>query len=50
MKPVSLGGDNGYSNLRLIHTQCHSELHAKYSREEMSNLTDKRIDYIIEKI
>ena len=50
MKPVSLGGDNGYSNLRLIHTQCHRELHAKYSREEMSNLTDKRIDYIIEKI
>ena len=46
VKPVSLGGDNGYSNLRLIHSECHRELHAKFSRNEMNTLAEEGIDYI----
>ena len=46
MKPQSLKGTNDYSNLRLVHDECHKELHAKYSRKEMSELVDKRIDYL----
>ena len=45
MQPRSLGGKEGYSNLRLLHNECHRELHAKYTRSEMGELSDK-IDYI----
>ena len=48
VKPRSLGGDDGYSNLRLIHSDCHRELHAEYSRNEMFFLSEKGIDYIKE--
>jgi RNA-directed DNA polymerase len=46
LKPVSHGGYNGYSNLRLLHSVCHKELHAKFSRETMSEFVDKKVDYI----
>lgn len=46
MKPVSLGGDNNYRNLRLIHKECHSELHSKFSKKEMSTYIDRGIDYM----
>ena len=29
VKPVSEGGKNNYSNLRLIHADCHREIHSK---------------------
>ena len=46
MKPRSFKGNDGYNNLRLLHNECHRELHAKFSRKEMSELTDNNIDYI----
>lgn len=46
MKPISQGGNNSYSNLRLIHLTCHREIHASFSLETMNNLTDKNIDYV----
>lgn len=46
MKPRSLGGNEGYSNLRLLHNECHRELHAMFNRDEMSNLSDEKIDYL----
>lgn len=46
MKPISQGGNNSYSNLRLIHLTCHREIHATLSLEMMSNLADKNIDYL----
>ena len=46
MKPQSLKGTNDYSNLRLVHNECHRELHAKHTRKEMRDLVDKGIDYI----
>ena len=36
--PRSLGGTDSYSNLRLLHDDCHRELHAKMSRKEMKEL------------
>jgi RNA-directed DNA polymerase len=46
MRPRSSGGKDGYNNLRLLHSDCHRELHANYSRKLMTELTDKGIDYI----
>lgn len=46
LKPISQGGNQSYSNLRLLHYKCHREIHATYSYESMSELTDKGIDYI----
>ena len=45
MQPRSLGGNEGYSNLRLLHNECHRELHSKITRTEMCELSDKGIDY-----
>ena len=45
MKPRSLGGNQDYSNLRLLHNECHRELHAKITRTKMCELSDKGIDY-----
>ena len=45
MKPRSLGGNEGYGNLRLLHDECHRELHAKFSRKEMFELSDTKVDY-----
>ena len=46
MKPRSLGGSESHSNLKLLHSECHRELHVKFSREEMKSLTDMRVDYV----
>ena len=46
IKPVSFSGNNGYSNLRLLHTECHKELHSIFTRQEMSELSDNKVDYI----
>jgi RNA-directed DNA polymerase len=47
MKPRSFGGNYKLGNLRLLHADCHRELHVRLNRKEMSDLTDKGIDYII---
>ena len=47
MNPRSFGGTESYSNLRLLHNDCHRELHAKLSRQTMSESVVKHgIDYI----
>jgi RNA-directed DNA polymerase len=46
MKPRSEGGDEKLSNLRLLHQNCHQDLHARYTRKEMSEYADSRIDYL----
>ena len=46
LKPRSLGGSESYSNLRLLHSECHRELHTKLTRKEMSELMDKDNDYL----
>ena len=46
MKPRSEGGDWKLSNLRLLHAECHTQLHSMYSRKEMSDFIDKGIDYL----
>ena len=46
MKPQSLNGTNDYSNLRLVHVECHRELHASLTRNKMGELIDKGIDYL----
>ena len=46
MKPRSEGGDWKLSNLRLLHADCHNQLHSMYSRKEMADYIDKGIDYL----
>ena len=46
MKPRSEGGNWKLSNLRLLHAECHTQLHSIYSRKEMSGFIDKGIDYL----
>ena len=47
MKPRSLGGTESYSNLRLLHGDCHIKLHAKLSRQTMYEAVVKHsLDYI----
>ena len=46
MKPRSKGGDEKSSNLRLLHEPCHRDLHAMYTRKEMSEYIDSGIDYL----
>ena len=46
MKPRSEGGDWKLSNLRLLHAECHTQLHSMYSRKEMAGFIDKGIDYL----
>lgn len=45
MLPRSLGGTESYCNLRLLHKECHRELHAKIPRIVMENLW-KHGDYL----
>jgi RNA-directed DNA polymerase len=45
-KPRSEGGDEKLNNLRLVHTPCHRDLHAMYTRKEMSEYADNGIDYL----
>ena len=44
--PRSFGGSDNHSNLRLLHIDCHRELHSTISRKQMAELTKKGIDYI----
>ena len=45
MLPRSLGGNESHSNLRLLHNECHRELHARLSRKNMKELW-KTEDYL----
>ena len=47
MLPRTLGGTESYSNLRLLHSECHIDLHKRLSREEMAEIVKtQRLDYI----
>jgi RNA-directed DNA polymerase len=46
LTPISKGGDYELSNLRLLHTPCHKELHSKLSLDDMASYIDKGIDYV----
>ena len=47
MNPRSLGGTESYSNLKLLHDDCHRDIHAKLSRQTMNESVVKHgIDYI----
>ena len=46
LKPRSEGGNWKLSNLRLLHSECHTSLHSLFSRKEMADLADKKIDYV----
>lgn len=45
IKPKKFGGDWKLRNLRLIHSECHKELHSTYSLQEMSDLADAGEEY-----
>ena len=45
LMPRSLGGNWKPSNLRILHSDCHTLLHGIYSRQEMARLVDNGIDY-----
>jgi RNA-directed DNA polymerase len=47
MKPRSFGGNESYSNLKLLHSDCHRELHTKITRKYMSDLSDKKVKYLM---
>jgi RNA-directed DNA polymerase len=47
MKPRSFGGNESYSNLKLLHSDCHRELHRKITRKYMSDLSDKKVKYLM---
>ena len=47
MKPRSFGGNESYSNLKLLHSYCHRELHTKITRKDMSDLSDQKIKYLM---
>jgi RNA-directed DNA polymerase len=47
MLPRSFGGTDRYSNLRLLHRECHIELHRRLSRKKMNDIVKtEMIDYI----
>ncbi len=46
IKPRSFGGNEGYSNLRLLHSECHKQLHSLIPRTKMNELADLKISYI----
>ena len=47
MLPRSFGGTDRYSNLRLLHKECHIELHRRLSRKKMNDIVKTElIDYI----
>jgi RNA-directed DNA polymerase len=46
LKPRSEGGNWKLGNLRLLHAECHNSIHNQYSRKEMADLINKRIDYL----
>ena len=47
MLPRSFRGTDRYSNLRLLHKECHIELHKRLSRKKMNDIVKtEMIDYI----
>ncbi len=46
MLPRSLGGTDRYSNLRLLHDECHNELHKRILRNKMRDYIKMRLNYI----
>ena len=46
LKPRTQGGGIESRNLRLIHSDCHNQLHGTFSRQEMADLINKGIDYL----
>ena len=47
MLPRAFGGTERYSNLRLLHNECHIDLHKRLSRKEMAGIVKtQRLDYI----
>jgi RNA-directed DNA polymerase len=47
MLPRTFGGTDRYSNLRLLHRECHIELHRRLSRKKMNDIVKtEMIDYI----
>ena len=47
MLPRSFNGTESYSNLRLLHNECHVELHKLLSRKQMRDIViNERLDYI----
>jgi RNA-directed DNA polymerase len=47
MLPRTFGGTDRYSNLRLLHKECHIELHKRLSRKKMNDIVKTElIDYI----
>ncbi len=46
LKPVSLGGNWSHSNLKLIHSECHAQVHKELSLEDMARYADKGINYL----
>ena len=47
MLPRSFKGTDRYSNLRLLHKECHIELHTRLSRKKMNDIVKtEMIDYI----
>ena len=45
LNPQSKSEDHKLSNLRLIHSDCHTELHRILSIEDMSKLAVSKVDY-----
>jgi len=46
MNPCTFSGDEKLRNLRLLHEECHRELHADFTREEMAEYSNSGIDYL----
>ena len=46
MTPRSEGGDRKLSNLRLLHADCHTELHGNISRQDMAKFMSNKVDYL----
>ena len=47
MLPRAFGGTERYSNLRLLHNDCHVDLHKRLSRKEMAGIVKtQHLDYI----
>ena len=46
MKPRTFSGDEKLRNLRLLHGECHRDLHADFTREEMAKYDNSGIDYL----
>ena len=45
LNPQSKGENHKLTNLRLIHSDCHTEIHRILSVEEMSKLAVAKVDY-----